>query len=125
MGRIIKNITTRPLPRNWTHHLATYLIVKELVIRDRFKKLLHGDEEASGSPKNDGHKQGDAQPQKLTLIDKSLSFWELVESKFYADLHQRLSPKGSSIAGNNGRVFLHQLLQDVGALKTGKLLGKW
>ena len=49
--------------------LPTYLIVEELVIRDRFKKLLHGDEEASGSPKNDGHKQGDAQPQKLTLIN--------------------------------------------------------
>ena len=48
---------------------STYLIVEELVIRDRFKELLHGDEEASGSSKNDGHKQGDAQPQKLTLIN--------------------------------------------------------
>ena len=34
---------------------STYLIVEELVIRDRFEKLLHGDEEASCSPKNDGH----------------------------------------------------------------------
>ena len=45
------------------------LIIKKLVIGDCFKKLLHGDEEASGSSKNDGHKQGDAQPQKLTLIN--------------------------------------------------------
>ena len=77
-------------------------IIKELIVRDCFKKFLHGDEESSGSAKNDCNKQRDSQPHQLQKI-KSLG-------SVHGHLHQRLCSKSASVTGNNGRVFLYQLL---------------